>query len=65
MKRIFTLITLLLMLAHLGAYAGYDWLSYRYGQYIGQCVVYADLVDGSAQAVMNGNNIQLGLYYNF
>lgn len=58
MKRIFTLITLLLMLTHLGAYAGYDWLSYRYGQYSGQCVVYADLVDGSSQAVMNGNNIQ-------
>ena len=64
MKKIFALITLLLLLTHLGAYAGW---SYQYGQYSGQCVVYADLVDGSGHAVMNGNFIwryTLGAFIN-
>ena len=64
MKKIFALITLLLLLTRLGAYAGW---SYQYGQYSGQCVVYADLVDGSGHAVMNGNFIwryTLGAFIN-
>ncbi len=57
MKKVFTLITLFLLLSYLGAYAGSDWQNFQYGRYSGQCVVYAELVDGSGRSPINGNNL--------